>query len=267
MADRTALITGASSGIGEEYARQFAGLGYNLVLVARRTDRLQTLAADLEARHGIQAEVLAADLADRADMRRVEERLATDDTLGVLVHAAGFGTIGEFIEKSADREVGMIDVHDVAAVRLTHAVLPGMIARRSGVVIHISSIAGLVGGAGNVVYAASKAFLNTFCQGLQAELQGTGVRIQSLCPGFTYTEFHDTAEYRDFQRSAIPRPMWMSAQAVVSDSLAALKTDKVVVVPGLRNRMVVFIARSGLVQRFWHNVAVRLRRRALAHRS
>ncbi len=267
MAERTALITGASSGIGEEYARRLAGRGYNLVLVARRADRLETIAADLATRHGIRAEVLAADLGDRAGTQRVEERLATDDSLAVLIHAAGFGTIGEFIEKSVDREVEMIDVHDVAAVRLTHAVLPGMIARGGGVIIHVSSIAGMVGGAGNVVYGASKAFLNTFCLGLQAELRGTGVRVQALCPGFTYTEFHDTAEYRDFQRSSVPRPLWMSAQTVVSDSLAGLKTSKVVVVPGLRNRVIVFVARSGLVQRFWHNLAVRLRRRALAPRG
>jgi hypothetical protein len=150
---------------------------------------------------------------------------------------------------------------------LTHAALPGMIARHGGVIIHISSIAAITGWSGNVVYAASKAFLNVFCQGLQGELEGTGVRIQSLCPGFTRTEFHDTAEYRGFQHASIPAPLWMSAEDVVAQSLAALKTRKVVVVPGLRNRLLVAAARTGLAQTIWWRIARRVKRRLLTAQS
>jgi short-subunit dehydrogenase len=259
---RTALITGASSGIGAEFARRLAALGYDLVLVARRLDRLEARATELRSRHGIRTEVLDADLGDRTDCLRVEERLRTDPTLAVLVHAAGFGTLGTFTDMAVDREVAMIELHDVAAVRLTHAVLPGMVARGGGVIIHVSSIAAMTGWAGNVVYAASKAFINVFCQVLQTELQGTGVHIQVLCPGFTRTEFHDTPEYKDFRRSTVPAPLWMSAEDVVAHSLAGLKSGQVVVVPGLRYRLLVAAARFGLVQTVWWRIARRVRQLA-----
>jgi uncharacterized protein len=257
---RTALITGASSGIGAEFARQLAALGYDLVLVARRVDRLSQLGSELERQHGIHAQMLEADLGKTADLERVERQLAEDEAVAVLVHAAGFGTLGGFVEKDVSREAEMVMLHDVAAVRLTHAVLPGMIARQAGVVIHVSSIAAMTGWAGNVVYAASKAFLNVFCQGLQNELAGTGVRIQALCPGFTRTEFHDTPEYEGFPRSTIPAALWMSAEEVVRASLAALKTRQVVVVPGLRNRLLVLSSRTGLARTLWWRIARRIRR-------
>jgi short-subunit dehydrogenase len=142
-----------------------------------------------------------------------------------------------------------------------------MIARQGGVIIHVSSIAALTGWAGNVVYAASKAFLNVFSQGLQAELEGSGVRIQVLCPGFTRTEFHDTAEYRGFQRSTVPGPLWMSAEDVVEHSLAGLRSGRVLVIPGLRNRLLVAVARTGLAQTLWWRIARRVRRRLAATRG
>ena len=145
-----------------------------LVLVARRAERLDSLVAQLRAGHAIRVHVLVADLSDAEATRRVEERIQQLDALTVLVHAAGFGTVGSFAGQAVDRHVEMIQVHDVAAVRLTRAALPGMIARRRGAIIHVSSVAAFVAGPGSVTYSATKAFLNVFCEGLQAELAGTG---------------------------------------------------------------------------------------------
>ncbi len=245
----TAAITGASSGIGAEFARQLAARGCNLFLVARRADRLATLAAELEQRYGIATEILVADLANPPEVQWVEKRLAEMENLTFLVNNAGFGTGGKrFAFANLDKQLEMVQVHDLATVRLTRAVLPGMLARRRGAVINVSSFAALIPVGGNAIYAASKAFLNAFSQALSIDLRATGVRIQALCPGFTRTEFHDTPQYQDrHAKERIPGPFWLSASKVVATSLAALERDQVVVVPGWHFRLAEIVARSGLV--------------------
>jgi short-subunit dehydrogenase len=178
----------------------------------------------------------------------MEKRVLALPSLELLIHSAGFGTTGSFITKDVESQVDMVMVHDVAAVRLTRAAIPAMIARGRGAIIHVSSIAAWSSAPGNATYSATKAFLNTFCEGLQAELAGTGVRVQALCPGFTITEFHDTAEFKGFKRSAMPRSFWMSADEVVTQSLRALRSSQVIVVPGLKNRAYVELARYGMVR-------------------
>jgi short-subunit dehydrogenase len=178
----------------------------------------------------------------------MEEHVRALSNLAMLVHAAGFGTTGSFITKDVGSQVDMVLVHDVAAVRLTRAAIPAMIARHQGAIVHVSSIAAWSSAPGNVTYSATKAFLNTFCEGLQAELAGSGVRVQALCPGFTITEFHDTEEFTGFRRSALPRSFWMAADDVVAQSLKALRTNQVIVVPGLMNRAYVELARYGTIR-------------------
>jgi short-subunit dehydrogenase len=254
-----AAITGASSGIGAEYARQLAARGWDLLLTARREDRLQALADELVDRHGIRVDTLPADLAEPDGLRIVEDRLASTERLGMLVHAAGFGTLDGFETKDVDFSVAMVHVHDIAAIRLTHAVLPGMRQRGSGVIIHVSSVAAFASGPSNVVYGATKAFLNSFCEGLQDELSGSGVRVQALCPGLTHTEFHDTGEYRNFNRARIPRSIWMTAEEVVTESLHALGTDDVIVIPGLKNKLFVQLASNSSIRAAGRRVLARLR--------
>jgi len=241
---RTALITGASSGIGAAFARQLAPMGYNLILVARREDRLSSLASELGERYPINTEVLAADLTSPADIERVERRIAELERLGLLINNAGFGAPGQFVETDLATHLNMIHLHVIASVRLTRAALPGMIARDRGGIINVSSIAGLVPIPGSVTYSATKAYLNVFSEALQAELTGTGVKVQSLCPGFTHTGFHDTPEHKGFRRSRIPEAMWMSAEEVAAESLAALDRRRVVFVPGLKYRLVAMVARN-----------------------
>ena len=224
----TALITGASSGIGAAFARRLAAAGHNLILVARRLDRLEALAEELASRHNIVAEVLPADLAQPAGIERVETRLSGTDTPDLLINNAGFGTTGYFADIDLAKQLDMIQLHIVAPVRLCRAVLPGMIARSRGAIINVASIAAYWPLPENANYAASKMYLIVFSQSLQAELEGTGVRVQALCPGFTYTEFHDTAEFARFDRRNIPAPLWMSADELARLSLAALERGEVV---------------------------------------
>lgn len=261
-----ALITGASSGLGAEFARQLAAQGYGLILVARRAERLEALAEELRARHTVSVEPFPADLADAGDVQRVEQRLANDNRLTLLVNNAGFGTRGNFAEVDFDRQLEMIQVHVLAAVRLTRAALPGLIARKRGAILNVSSLAGFIPRRGSATYGATKAYLNSFSEALGQELRGTGVRVQALCPGFTYTEFHDARELKGFRRSEIPAFFWMPAEAVVAKSLAALNCDHVIVIPGLRNHLLKFVSQNRLILALllaWRQ----LRRRRLARRE
>ena len=240
----TALITGASSGIGAAYARQLAAMGYNLILVARREERLAALAAELKERYPISAQVLAADLSNPAGVERVEAYIARLERLDVLINNAGFGSPGSFVEADFANQLAMIQVHVVASVRLTRAALPLMMTRQRGAIINVSSIAGLVPIPGSATYSATKAYLNVFSEALQAELRDTDIKIQALCPGFTRTGFHDTPEHQGFGRSEIPEFMWMSAEEVAAQSLSGLDRHQVVLVPGFKNRLVAAVARN-----------------------
>jgi len=234
---RAALITGASSGIGAAFARALAAQGHDLLLVARRRDRLESLAAELKERHAAFAEILVADLSQRAGVERVQARIAELEALEMLINNAGFGTTGRFTRLDVEKQVQMVNLHVVASMRLCRAALPGMIDRGSGAVINVASVLAFGPFPGNATYAATKAFLVAFSKNLHAELGHKGVRFQALCPGFTSTEFHDTPEYQRFERSRIPEMLWLSAEEVVAGSLAALRRNRVVFVPGLKNRL------------------------------
>jgi hypothetical protein len=245
----TALITGASSGIGAEFARQLAAGGYDLLLVARREERLQALAADLQARHGIQAETLAADLSVDADIARVETRIAAHGNITLLVNNAGFNVPGPFSKIPFDRALEMVQLHVTATMRLTRAVLPGMVAWRSGAIINVSSGAALVPLPGTATYNATKAYLNMLSECLSLEVGRTGVVVQALCPGFTHTELTESQALKDAGVDRLPRWMWQTSDAVVATSLRALRQPgRAVVVPGLHNRIMFAIATFPLVR-------------------
>jgi short-subunit dehydrogenase len=241
-----ALITGASSGAGAEFARRLAAAGYDLVLTARREDKLRELGDALAATYGVRADVVAADLAQADDIARLEGVIAARDDLVLLVNNAGFGTRGYFAEIDVGPQLDMISVHVLASVRLSRAALPQMIGRGAGAIINVSSIASFFASPGGATYGASKAYLNTFSEALQGELKDTGVVVQALCPGFFYSGFHDTAEYENFDRSEVPAALWMPAEAIVAESLAALGKGKVIVVPGRQYKLLAATARSSL---------------------
>jgi short-subunit dehydrogenase len=244
----TALVTGASSGIGKEFACQLASRGFNLCLVARRETLLDSLAKEINSRYGMTALPLVADLSSAAGIEKVESWILSHPGLSMLVNNAGFGAVGNFDKEEINSHLEMIAVHVQATVRLTHASIPGMIARRQGAIINVSSISAIMPLGGNATYGATKAYLNSFSRTLAFELKGSGIKVQALCPGFTHTGFHDTPAFdgTDF-RARIPKFMWMDAGRVVRQSLRGLQHNKVIVVPGLKNQLIYFAGQSGII--------------------
>jgi uncharacterized protein len=236
LARRVAVITGASSGIGAVFARKLAA-DYDLLLIARRRDRLEALAAELRAEAGTTVDILAADLADEKELALVADRLAAELNLGLLVNNAGFGTIGFFWEADLARQEEMHRLHVMATVRLSHAALKKMVAENSGGIINVASVASFVRTPGSSSYGATKSWMATFTEGLALELKkaGSAVRVQALCPGFTHTEFHDVI-HLDRKRVAGPS-MWLRAEDVVDASLQELRKGKLYVVPGWRYQL------------------------------
>ena len=236
-----ALVTGASSGIGEAFARALAAAGTDLVLVARRRDRLEELAGDLRDSYGRDVEVLAADLTDEAGLADVERRLGdTDHAIDLLVNNAGFATSGHFAELPVAEEEEQIRLNVLAPVRLTRAALPGMLDRRRGGIVHVSSIAALQPLPHWATYAATKAYLTSFSEALHEEVRGRGVVVLALMPGFTHTEFHDRSGMPGVM---IPASLWMRPEQVVASALKALARGRASHVPGFMNRAVATLSR------------------------
>jgi short-subunit dehydrogenase/ubiquinone/menaquinone biosynthesis C-methylase UbiE/uncharacterized protein YbaR (Trm112 family) len=242
----TALVTGASSGIGEIYARRLASLGFDLVLVARREERLKVLAEEVRKGYHVKAEILTADLTFSEGIERVEKRILEGGGIDFLVNNAGFGFRSTFAEMPIDAMIDMINCHTIASVRLARAALPRMITRRFGAVVNVSSLSAFVPLPGSATYSASKVYLNSFSEALSMELRGSGVRVQSLCPGYTHTGFHDSPQYAEI-REYLPGWLWSSAEEVVEASLRAIELNQVVCIPGLQNQMIAIAARLGLV--------------------
>ena len=242
---RTALITGASSGIGEAFAKELASQNYDLVIIARRKDRLLELARELKSNYSISVDVIPADISTEKGIERVEEYIKKAKNLGILINNAGFGTKGNFSDVSPERSINVINLHVLAVTRFCRAALPGMIKRNQGSIINVSSLTVFYPIKGNVIYKATKAYLNIFSRSLQNELKNYNIKVQALCPGFVYTGFHDTNEFKDFDRSSVPKWLWMSAEEVVKQSLKALRKKKVIFIPGIKNRILAGLLKIG----------------------
>jgi short-subunit dehydrogenase len=233
----TALVTGASSGIGAAIARELASRGHAITLVARREERLVSLATDLGQEHGVETGVIPADLAEAAGRERVQSEVAAGGRwVEVLVNNAGFGSRGDFASSDAARMGEMVRVNVEAVVDLTGRFLPGMVQRGRGAVLNIASMAAFQPLPGAAVYAASKSFVLSFSEAIRTELRGSGVSVTAVCPGPIRTEFMDAAGMGDVE-STTPDLIWRSPEDVAREAVRGADRDKRVVVPGgLLNR-------------------------------
>jgi short-subunit dehydrogenase len=233
-----ALITGASSGIGAAFAERLARDGYDLIIVARRRERLEALAARLQHDFEVSVESVAADLTQHSDVQALEQRLANGPVLSLLVNNAGAGGYMPFVTLEPDQAEVLIQLQVVAVTRLTRAALPGMMARGQGAIINVSSRLAFTATMPSpplpkrATYAACKAYINTFSQILANELEGTGVRVQALCPGVVQTEFHERV---GVDPAAIPAAIVMTPEDVVTASLVALAQGEVICIPPLED--------------------------------
>jgi short-subunit dehydrogenase len=233
-----ALVTGASSGLGAAFAERLAQDGYDLVIVARRRDRLESLAGQLHANHQVNVEVIAADLSEPGDLSTVEKHISQNKALELLVNNAGFGGYMPFVELDPDQATELINLKVLAVTRLTRAALPGMLERGRGSIVNVSSRLAFSAALGSAqlpkraVYAGANAFINTFSQLLQGELEGTGVQVQALCPGVVETEFHERV---GIEPGRYPAAIVMKPEKVVEASLTGLKLGEVICVPPLED--------------------------------
>jgi uncharacterized protein len=237
--DSTCLVTGASSGIGVEIARQLAGRGLGVTLVARRADRLRTLADSLTSSFGVRAEVIAADLADPDGRSAVADTLDSRGLrVDVLVNNAGVGTFGPVASASRQAEVAIVRIDVEAVVDLCTRFVPGMVSRRSGAILNVASTAAYQPVPGQACYAAAKAFVLSYSQALGAEVQRAGVTVTTLCPGPVETEFA-SASGLDIQvaKDTAPRSTWVPASRVANEGVEGLARGQTVVVPGFTNRI------------------------------
>lgn len=240
-----ALITGASAGIGKTFAESLAAKGANLILVARRRDRLETIAATLKNAHSIETMIIEADLSSPDAPERIMDAIsASSAQIDILINNAGFGLPGYFTDTDWPGHRDFLELMVTSYAHLTRLTLPGMLERGWGRIIQVASVAGLVpGSAGHTMYGPSKAFLVSFAQSIAAECEGTNIQSTALCPGFTYSEFHDVNDTRKLV-SLLPKHMFMEAEPVVEGAIKAVESGHVVYVPGTWNKFVVWLSKA-----------------------
>jgi short-subunit dehydrogenase len=245
MTARLALVTGASAGIGAAFAEVFAAHGYDLALTARRADRLTALADRLSLRHGVQSLVIPADLADpTAPDAILAEIAAHGRPVDALVNNAGYGIAGAFNGVAWERHADFLRVLTLAPCELAHKLAPGMAERRFGRIVNVASLAGLISGApGAALYGAAKAFLVRFSQGLHLELRASGVHVTALCPGFTYSEFHDVNHTRETVGARTPPWLWIGADEVAALGYEAVEANRPICVTGAPNKAIAAAAK------------------------
>jgi uncharacterized protein len=257
----TALVTGASSGIGAAVAAELASRGFSLVLVARREERLRSLATELSAEHGAEVEIVAADLGHEAERDRLEQEVRSRGrAVEVLVNNAGFGHQADFARSPRERMVEMVRVNVEAVVDLTSRFLGSMVERGRGSVINVASTAAFQPLPGSAVYAASKSFVLSFSEAIRTELRGSGVTVTAVCPGPVKTEFTEVAGVGGVEERT-PGAVWMSAEEIARHALDGAEHDRRVVVPGTLNRVTALAGQHSpravalpLISRIWRNL-------------
>jgi short-subunit dehydrogenase len=246
MDRKLALVTGASAGIGAAFARILASHGYDLALTARRADRIEALAEEVRLRYGVETLTVAADLMEPEAPGQILDHLtALGRTVDALINNAGYGLPGTYGDTRWSDQAAFIQVMVTAPCELAHRVLAGMQQRCFGRVVNVASLAGLIpGAAGHTLYAASKAFLVKFSQSLHLEVAAEGVHVTALCPGFTYSEFHDVNGTRALVGASTPPWLWLGADEVAAAGYEAVEANRAVCVPGAPNKAIAAVAKA-----------------------
>jgi short-subunit dehydrogenase len=234
---KSAVITGATSGLGSAFARKLASLGFNLLLTGRRKEIIEPLAEDLAHRTGVEIEVVLGNLEGEDDLREVVAAVKKREDIEYLINNAGFGINLPFLESSLEREKEMIKVHVIAPLELIHAVIPGMIKNNRGHIINVSSLAAFLPAIKNCSYSGTKSFLTLFSESLHLELVNKGIKVQALCPGFIRTDFHQRVDFAQGEWERLQRYYWMKPEDVVDTSLSCLKKNQVICIPGFLNQL------------------------------
>jgi short-subunit dehydrogenase len=254
QARKKALITGATSGIGAAYARGLAEQGYDLIITGRRRDIIEAFAKEIEKKYSVRTDVVIAELSDTADLNMLIERIQSSDLIDVLVNNAGFTTKGFYHQEDIIEQEKMVLVHVIAMMKLTHAVLPGMIERKAGTIINVASLQAVTPMSLSTTYSSAKAFIKNFSICLHCELRAHGIKIQCVLPGFTRT---DLGRGIDVDMNIIedkPTRKWMQPEEVVDASLRELKKkNSVVCIPGVGNK-IAYVAAKIMPERFWYMI-------------
>jgi short-subunit dehydrogenase len=239
------LVTGASAGIGAAFARAFASHGYDLVLTARRGDRLEALAVELRQAFGAESICVVADLSQPGAVDAVLKAVADRGrVIDALVNNAGFSLAGPYLDSDWEAQAKFMQVMTVTMAELAHKLLPGMVARRCGRIVNVASVAGLTpGAAGHMLYGAAKAFVVKMSESLHLEVRTQGVHVTVLCPGFTYSEFHDVNGTRDLV-SRLPKWMWLDADEIAAEAFSAVEANRPLCIPSLPYKAIVALSRS-----------------------
>jgi short-subunit dehydrogenase len=259
---RSVLITGASSGLGADYARELAKRGFKIILVARRKDKLTDIADEIKRKFNVETEIIVADLANEDDRKKVVDRIDSGKDVEVLINNAGFGIRGRFFHNPIEKYQELMLVHNTAPVEFTHAAITYMIENKRGVVINMSSLASIIKSPRSGVYCGSKTFLNKFSEILQDEVKEFGIKLQSLCPGMTISEFHSVRDYVGWDRSRVPKRLWMTSKEVVAISLKSLQKSEVTIIPGRRNKRLAWIWNRPFLGKIQMKILRRRRRKS-----
>jgi short-subunit dehydrogenase len=262
--ERWAMITGASSGIGKSFAEVLGGHGFGLILVARRQERLEQVAKALESKHGVHSVIITEDLSDDAAPERIFARTEAEGIkVDALVNNAGYGVPNHYHHSDWGTHLESIQVMVTSVCHLTHLYLPGMIERDYGRIVNVASLAAhLPGSAGHSLYAAQKSFLVKFSESLWAENKDNNVNTSALCPGFTYSEFHDVTGVRD-EVSTLPKFMWMEAERVAEKGWDGVCDNKPIVITGAPNKVFAAMSRhlpNGVARGLMNNIGSKARR-------
>jgi len=250
-----AVITGPTSGIGMAFAHKFASQGYNLLLVARRKQKLLELSNHLSKRYNIKADWISTDLSKEEDIKLIENKLSSLPRVDILVNNAGFGVAGYFMEVALEEQLKMVNVHITSTIRFCKAVIPAMAEAQKGTIINLASFAAFMELPGSVMYSTTKAAVIKFSQALQTEVKSYGIKIQALCPGFTPTSFHSSINRDAEFVKHIPGFLWTSIDSVVETSLSKLNKKRVVCIPGKVNTFVYWMNKVRILSRWIKYIA------------